>query len=323
MVNRPATPKAPRPTDPAADDGADRRGRARATSPGTGAGLLGPAKLHPFGDLHTLQHLSARLARSLRVQFENYGRGETRAWAEPLEVVRFVDYRATRNDRLTAWVQLGMNGTPALLVLDGGFVLELLDQFFGGTGVAPAELPREFTPAAEALVARIATDASAALESAWEPVSRASFSPGRCEHQSAHVAGIEGEEPVIVTRFGLARGKSEPVFLDILYPVQTLKPHGAGLTTKVVAKPAETDAEWTNALGRAAMTVRLPVRSVLAEPVVSLARLMALQPGDVIPIPMPQDVPVVVGGERFGAGTVGSSNGHAAIRLTRIEGLNP
>lgn len=309
MVNRPASKNT------------DRRERSRAPAPGANAGVLGPARLHPFGDLHTLQHLSARLARMLRVQFESYGRGgETRCWAEPLEVVRFADYRAARGEGLTAWTQLSMDGAPALMVLDGAFVLELLDQFFGGTGVAPATLPREFTPAAEALVCRMAADVAEALDAAWEPVSRARFAAGRCEPQAAHLTGVEADEPVVATRFGIARGEAAPVFLDLLYPVSTLKPHGQGLTTKVVARPAETDAEWTHALSRAAMTVRFPVRSVLAEPVVSLARLMALRPGDVIPIPVPQDVPVVIGGQRFGAGTVGTSNGHAAIRLTRIEG---
>ena len=44
------------------------------------------------------------------------------------------------------------------------------------------------------------------------------------------------------------------------------------LNGKVVAKPAESDAEWQTALTRAALNVRLPVRSVLAEPVVNLCR---------------------------------------------------
>ena len=40
-------------------------------------------------------------------------------------------------------------------MLDGRFVMELLDLFFGGTGAVAADLPGEFTPAAEAMVARL------------------------------------------------------------------------------------------------------------------------------------------------------------------------
>src|SRR3546814_13124785 len=63
------------------------------------------------------------------------------------------------------------------------------------------------------------------------------------------------------------------------------------------------------------MTVKFPVRSVLAEPVISLARLMELKEGDVIPISFGPEVPVMIGTDRFGPGTVGPSNGRAAIRL--------
>ena len=59
----------------------DRRERPRDAA--AHQGILGASKLNPFGDLHTLQHLSARLARSLRGVFEPILRQEIRCWAEP------------------------------------------------------------------------------------------------------------------------------------------------------------------------------------------------------------------------------------------------
>lgn len=311
MVNAPETAESPI---------AERRTAARAEGVGA-SGVLGTPKLHPFGDLHALQHLSARAARGVRAAFEGLLRQESRAWAEPLEVVRLGDYRAGRAELLTAWLPLGMNGKPVLCVLDGGLLLTVLDLFFGGTGEEPATLPREFSPAAEALAERFGTGIAQALETAWEPLARAGFSVGHCESNVANVTGIDAEDVVIVTRFGVARGDAKPAFVDILYPVATLKPHATELTGKVVAKPAEPDTQWQTALTRAAMTVRMPVRSVLAEPVVSLRRLMALKPGDVIPIDFGNDVPVKVGTSLLGSGTVGTSNGKAAIRLTKLEGF--
>lgn len=295
--------------------------RERARSGAVQPGGLGQAKLNPFGDLHTLQHLSARLARGLRGVFEPLLREEVRAWAEPLAVQRFADYRAERPDRLTAWLPLGMDDRTALLVLDGTFVLELLDLFFGGTGTVPAELPTEFSPAAEAMVGRLGQMIAVPLTSAWEPLARVAFTIGRCEANAAMLAGFEGEDAMIVTRFGVARGTGKPAFIDLVYPVSALKRHGTALTGKVVAKAAAEDAEWQTALTRAAMNIRFPVRSVLAEPTIRLSTLMALQPGDVIPIAFTADVPVMVGGDRLGTGTVGTSNGHAAIRLTSLASL--
>ncbi|MBB4152339.1 flagellar motor switch protein FliM [Sphingomonas jinjuensis] len=300
----------------------ERRSRDRA--PAAHAEGLGAAKLNPFGDLHTLQHLSARFARALRGVFEPLLRQEVRAWAEPLVVQRFADYRSERGDALTGWMPFGMvpaaAGAQALCVLDGRFVLEMLDLFFGGTGAAPAELPAEFSPAAEALAGRIGAVLATPLRAAWEPLTRIEFSPGRCE-SSAAMLPIDGDDAMIVTRFGIAAGDGSPVFLDILYPVVGLKPHGATLTGKVLDK-AEADPAWRTALTRSVMNVRFPVRSVLAEPVVPLSLLVNLKPGDVIPISIGGDVPVMVGRDRLGTGTVGTSNGFAAVRLTAIAQID-
>jgi len=126
---------------------------------------------------------------------------------------------------------------------------------------------------------------------------------------------------MIVTRFGIAAGDAKPVFIDLLYPVTTLKPHAPTLTGKVLEK-ADANPVWRNSLTRAALGVRFPIRSVLAEPVVPLSLLMDLKPGDVIPISFGPEVPVMVGSGRLGMGTVGTSNGHAAVRLTHLDRID-
>ncbi|MBJ6123580.1 FliM/FliN family flagellar motor switch protein [Sphingomonas mollis] len=291
----------------------NRDRRAREREPVTAA-ALGTTKLNPFGDLHTMQHLAARLARGMRPVWEGLLRQEVRSFAEPLSVQRFADYRVERGDALTGWLPLAMtpNGAQAWCVFDGRFVLELLDLFFGGSGAAPAQLPTEFSPAADAMVARLGTMIAGPLGAAWEPLTRVAFAPGKPEQ----AADIDGDDAVIVTRLGLATGE-RPSFVDILYPVAALKPHGASLTGKVLDK-AEPDPVWRTNLARATMAVRFPVRSVLAEPVVSLSLLMDLKAGDVIPITIAPDVPVMVGRDRLGCGTVGTANGRAAIRLTSL-----
>src|SRR3546814_13193463 len=117
------------------------------------------------------------LARSLRGVFEPLLRAETRVWAEPLVVQRFADYRAERPEGLTAWVPLKMTpGTGrALAVLDAGFVLEMLDRFFGGPGVAPGAIPNEFSATAEMMAARVVRHRAAPLTISSEPPGRPGF----------------------------------------------------------------------------------------------------------------------------------------------------
>ena len=71
-------------------------------------------------------------------------------------------------------------------------------------------------------------------------------------------------------------------------------------------------------LTRSCCVLTFPIRSVLAEPVVPLSMLMELKTGDVIPISFGPTAPVMVGRDCLGTGTVGTSNGRAAIRLTTL-----
>jgi flagellar motor switch protein FliM len=301
----------------------ERRERARAGA--EHAPALGAApNLNPFGDLVTLQHLSARLARTLRGVFEPVLRQDLRVWAEPLVVQRWADYREERGAGLTAFVpiEMGTSKGRTLLVMQGALVLEMLDRFFGGDGEVETPLPGEFTPAAEAVVTRLIEALVPKLELAWEPVTRIPFAAAPV--LGCHAAPqVESEEAMIVTRFGLAAGNAKPVHVDILYPVAALKPHASSITTKMRGRAAEAEPAWRSGLTRAVMNVRMPVRSVLAEPVVPLGLLMDLKVGDVLPVELSQEVPVFVAKQRLGTGQVGTANGKAAIKLIALEPLNP
>lgn len=299
----------------------DRRERDRAGPLVSNSAVFGTANLNPFGDLHTLQHLSALLARTLRGVFEPLIRREIRVWAEPLVVQRFGDYRAERADTLTAWLPMAMRPSSgqALTVFDGKFVLELLDLFFGGPGEAPLPLPTEFSPGAEAMVKRVGGMLIGPMKAAWEPLARIEFHPGTVESSPSLFGDIDGDDAMVITRFGLSIGTARPTFFDIVYPVSALKPHAPSLTGKVLGRSPDADPSWRNGLTRSVMGVEFQIRSVLAEPMMSLAQLMELKEGDVIPINFGNDVPVMVGRDRLGMGTVGTSNGRAAIKLTSIE----
>jgi len=293
----------------------ERRERPRASA--EHALAIGEPNINPFGDLHLVQHLSARLAKGLKGVFEPMLRAQVRTWADPVAVQLLGDYRAERGEALAAWLPFATGAARGrtYAVLDGGFVFRLLDAFFGGEGDLPSPLPADFTPAAEALLVRVAGQLAAAMDVAWEPVTRIGF---RALGTGIAAPAEAANEPVIVTRLGLAINDGKPVHLDLIYPVSALKPHAPAITAKVVPD-AEPEPLWRTGLTRAVMAVKLPVRSVLAEPVISLGRLMELQPGDVIPIDFGPEVPVMVAARRLGTGLVGTANGRAAIQLTQFD----
>jgi len=285
------------------------------------AHVLGGATRNSLGDLHALRHLGGHLARSMRGAFEPLLRRQPRVTAEPLSILRFDDYLDARPDTLSSITLVGMaplNG-QAMIVLDGALILEMVDLFFGGTGVVPDPLPTEFTPTADAMIARTTAVLTERLARAWGELAEIDFRVGKTEANPAMLSHIDADDRIVITRFHMALSETRSSVIDILYPVAMLKPIAPILSAKVQSTRSGGDPAWMGSLTRAVMNVKLPVRSVLAEPIIPLSRLMNLKAGDIIPISFGPEVPLLVADNRFARGAVGAANGRAAIRVNCIE----
>lgn len=87
----------------------------------------------------------------------------------------------------------------------------------------------------------------------------------------------------------------------------------------IAKQPSSRPANWSQQILSRSGQVPLPVRSELAVASMPASRLMALQPGDVLPIAMPDLIPVIVSGQHFASAKIGEWHGCAALR---IEALN-
>ena len=291
-------------------------------APRHAAVLGGGAPRNALGDLHALHTLGTRFARTLRHLLEPMLRRPVRITAEPLNIVRFDAYLDTRGEAPAAYALLGMAPLTgrAVAVVDGAMVFEMLDLFYGGTGHVPSPLPAELPPSAEAVVRRIGRGIAERLTATWSEVAAIGFDFERFETNPAMVPDIDAEDRVVAARFTIALSDTRSATTDILYPATTLKPVAAALGARVKGKRGG-DPAWFASLTRVVMDVKLPVRSVLAEPVIRLSRLVALKPGDIIPISFGPEIPLLVADNRFARGSVGAANGRAALRIARIETL--
>ena len=296
-------------------------GSAPGRAPAQHVPALGSASANPLGDLQALAQVNQRLARLLRTLFEPLLRQAVKISAESIAVERFDAYLTARGGELSSVTMIGMAplSGQAMLVLDGSLTFRLVDLYFGGPGLVPNPMPAEFTPTAEAMIARIATGFAERLGGAWSELAEIAFQPGRTETNPAMLSHIDGEDRVVRTRFLLAVGEARPIQIDLLYPAASLKPIASILSSKVQSRRQAADPTWTGNLARAVMQVKLPVRSVLAEPVIPLAQLMTLKPGDIIPISFGPEIPLLVSNRKFARGAVGAANGRAAIRVHGIE----
>ena len=106
--------------------------------------------------------------------------------------------------------------------------------------------------------------------------------------------------------------------IKCVFPVSALRPIEALRTAPEGENASVVDAIWRDRLEQAVLQVRLPIRSVFARPELSLEKLIALKPGDIIPVLMPRYVPVSIGDRLFAHGSVGESNGRTAIKIESL-----
>jgi flagellar motor switch protein FliM len=219
---------------------------------------------------------------------------------------------------LSLYRLLPMKGVVTLRV-DASLVSQLVDRFYGGRGPGVQKERTEFTPTETRFIARFSNQVMLALADCWAEIAK--LEPvliGR-ETGIAQAEILPADADVIVQTFEIDLGGKESTLIEIVYPqdgLNSLEVNASG-PRKVEAVRAK-DPVWQAQLGRRIEDVRLPVKTVLARPNLKMSELMALKPGDVIPINIARHLPLIVGDRVFAHGTVGEQDGYAAFMIEKL-----
>ena len=205
---------------------------------------------------------------------------------------------------------------PVLLAAPRPSLLQLVDMFYGGKGGLAAER-EELTDAEERFAARLGRDMGLQLAAAWGDKLAMEPELDCVTGDPAKLAAVRADDELFVQRFILRGAPFEGRTIACAYPLAALR--GVAGAEPVAEMPGAANPVWAGALNKALRDVRLPVRSVLARPEISLVKLLALEVGDIIPLGMPRHVPVTVAGRSFAVGSIGEANGNAAIMIEHIE----
>lgn len=281
---------------------------------------LGSQASRPMAALPALDRMGERIARRLRTAIEPFARVKPRVTAEPVAIRRFADWRGTQPEftSLNTYRFRPLKG-GLLLAVEPELISRLVDAFYGGSGVAGASRPKEFSGTEERLLGRLSDALMAVLTEIWSEV-LPGVQPqltGR-ETNAAFASLVRDEEAVAVCRFtiGLSQGRALPI--DIVYPVASLRAVEGELSARV-HDDGLSASDWRDRLGQVLGDVRVEARSVLARPELSVAELMMLKPGDVIPISVAAMVPLIVAGRVVAHGKIGDQDGRAAIQIEKVE----
>ncbi len=206
----------------------------------------------------------------------------------------------------------GDPAAPALLVsVDASLAALIVQYSYGGAAlnVAAAAAPRPRPGRAEVYqAARLADQLLAVLDTAAAAIGGVQRRPMSFDQLSAARRAID---PAQTLAFAIGIGD---IIIDaalLLHMPST----GRDATGGAATATDSASAAWQSQLSHRMLDIRLPVRSVVARPTLSVAQMMALQVGDVIPIACPRSLPLLVADQPMADGVIGEQDGRAAFMI--------
>jgi flagellar motor switch protein FliM len=266
-----------------------------------------------------LDRMGERLARLLRVILEPYVGGRPVVDAKPIEHSPFLMWDAC----VPAFTSLSLyriapiKGT-VVLRMDAMLVSTLVDLFYGGPGDAKAVERSEFSPTEDRFIARISGQIMTALTQVW--ADHATLDIGLIGRETGLGQAViaDSSDDMVIQAFEVVLSDTKRYTIEVVYPLDGLRGIEPPGGVRVHDDVRRTDPVWQARLARQVRNVRLPARTVLARPNVTMSELMALKPGDVIPVHIARSLPLIVGDRIFAHGTIGEQDGRAAFLIEKL-----
>ncbi|TWH64951.1 flagellar motor switch protein FliM [Azomonas agilis] len=267
------------------------------------------------GRMPTLEMINERFARYTRVSLFNLLRRSAEVAVGGMQVMKFGDYMHS------LYVPTSLNlvklkplrGT-ALFILDAKLVFKLVDNFFGGAGRHAKIEGREFTPTELRVVRMVLDQAFIDMQEAWKAVLAISFEYINSEVNPAMANVINPSEVVVVSVFNieLDGGGGD---MHVAIPYSMLEPIRDMLDARFKADTTDQDERWNKALRSDILDVKVPLSATVARRQLRLREILSMQPGDIIPIELPENMVMYANGVPAFKVKLGSTKGNLALQI--------
>ncbi|WP_297835684.1 flagellar motor switch protein FliM [Pseudomonas sp.] len=267
------------------------------------------------GRMPTLEMINERFARYTRISMFNMLRRSADVAVGGVQVMKFGEYVHS------LYVPTSLNlvkikplrGT-ALFILDAKLVFKLVDNFFGGDGRHAKIEGREFTPTELRVVRMVLEQAFIDLKEAWQAIMEVSFEYINSEVNPAMANIVGPSEAVVVSTFHieLDGGGGD---LHVTMPYSMIEPVREMLDAGFQSDLDDQDERWVNALKEDVLDVAVPLSAVVARRQILLRDILHMQPGDVIPVDLPEHMIMRANGVPAFKVKLGSHKGHLALQV--------
>ena len=267
------------------------------------------------GRMPTLEMINERFARYTRISMFNMLRRSADVAVGGVQVMKFGEYVHS------LYVPTSLNlvkikplrGT-ALFILDAKLVFKLVDNFFGGDGRHAKIEGREFTPTELRVVRMVLEQAFVDLKEAWQAIMEVNFEYINSEVNPAMANIVGPSEAIVVSTFHieLDGGGGD---LHVTMPYSMIEPVREMLDAGFQSDLDDQDERWINALRQDVLDVDVPIGATVARRQLRLRDILHMQPGDVIPVEMPEEMIMRANGVPAFKVKMGSHKGNLALQV--------
>lgn len=267
------------------------------------------------GRMPTLEMINERFARYTRISMFNLLRRSADVAVGGIQVMKFAEYVHSLYvpTSLNLVKMKPLRGT-ALFILDAKLVFKLVDNFFGGDGRHAKIEGREFTPTELRVVRMVLDQAFVDMAEAWHAVLDISFEYINSEVNPALANIVSPSEVVVVSTFHieLDGGGGD---LHITLPYSMIEPIREMLDAGFQSDVDDQDERWIKALREDVLDVKVPLGTTVVKRQLKLRDILHMQPGDVIPVEMPEHLVLRANGVPTFKVKLGAHKGNLALQI--------
>ena len=271
------------------------------------------------GRMPTLELINERFARQVRIALFNFMRKSPEIAVGQVRVIKYAEFIRNlvvpTNLNIMALQPLRGNG---LIVIEPNLIFGIVDNLFGGDGRFHTRVEgRDFTATEQRIILRLLEVVNDEYRKAWAPVYPLAPEYVRSEMHTQFASIATPTEIVVETTFTIEMGAVTGK-MHVCFPYASVEPLRDLLFSSIQADRAEPDKRWAKMLAREVQDADVELTVNLAHADLKVRDLVALKPGDVVPVEIPESVVATIDNVPMFGGRYGTLNGQYAIRVERI-----
>ena len=274
----------------------------------------------PALDTEVLEQVNSRLQRHLRLSLLKELKYDAPISAEAVEVTEYAEYiKQISSPSSLSITKISPLKDDCLCVLDAQVIYSCVDNWFGGSPrpLSGEAASREFSRTEEVVAKKVRLSVYSALIEAWGPSLEVQCEFLRSEVNPLLVNLLADNEQVVVTRFKMGSDEQTLGYVDVVYPLDSVKLLRGSLVKVVEAKAPKSrlEKQWASRLRGALDEITFEVVVNAGEIPISFADLANLKVGDTIPFKNIGRSELSVNGLSIYEVEIGSAGDNAAVKL--------